>query len=79
MESIETERLREQNPFVKTGAMRAEYIDAMNAYQEIATNINPERIQEITKQIEERAWIDAEYAKAASFLVQIARHLGAFV
>ena len=59
--------------------MAAEYIDAINAYKEIATNIDPERIQHITQQIEARTWADEEYAKAASFLVQIAHHLGAFV
>ncbi|MBG94904.1 MAG: hypothetical protein CL793_06585 [Chloroflexi bacterium] len=79
METMETERLRRENPFSKTGAMEAEYLDAVNAYQEIATNIDPERIQHITEQIESRTWADEEYAKAAAFLVQIAHHLGAFV
>lgn len=79
METMETERLKYENPFSKTGAMKADYLNAVKAYDEIATNIDPERIQHIAQQIESRTWADEEYAKAASFLVQIAHHLGAFV
>ena len=79
MATMESERASRENPFTKTGAMRAEYLDAIKAYEEMAEDIDQGTIDRIVSEIENRAWVDEEYAKAAGFLVQIAQHMGAFV
>tara|TARA_Y100000310_G_scaffold328350_1_gene396360 strand:- start:3630 stop:3938 length:309 start_codon:yes stop_codon:yes gene_type:complete len=79
METMESERATRENPFSKTGAMRAEYLNSIKAYEEMAEEVDAKVIDRISEQIEKRAWVDEEYAKAASFLVQIAHHMGAFV